>query len=281
MKNSRFLGQRPNSGNDVAKVPAEYDSLAQFEEFKVAFGRTYDSKAEEDFRFMAFDAALRSAAELNNLNGAPVFGINYLADLEEHEAAVMTAKGLDISDLGLLSTLEIASVGGDVSVGEMSGGLPIVGAERLPPQIDWRRTKAVTPVKTQGSCGDCWAFSVAETVESQYVLQVDEFSPEIFSVQQITSCANRSSGCGGGNPIAGYTYLMNSTGLAQEVFWPFAGGLNKNNLCTSKNCTASCDARNLSMIPKKPDADRPLRCRQASVFRRTSMSGRYMRRPRS
>ena len=41
-----------------------------------------------------------------------------------------------------------------------------VAVNQLPAEVDWRNQKVVTPVKNQGGCGSCWAFSTAETLGS-------------------------------------------------------------------------------------------------------------------
>ena len=41
----------------------------------------------------------------------------------------------------------------------------------LPKEIDWNKKGYVTSVKDQGSCGSCWTFAAAATVEAHFAIK--------------------------------------------------------------------------------------------------------------
>lgn len=66
----------------------------------------------------------------------------------------------------------------------------------LPVALDWRELGKVTPVKNQGSCGSCWAFSGIGTIESRLLinekLDINTMTdPLDLSEQQSVSRATR------------------------------------------------------------------------------------------
>ena len=57
----------------------------------------------------------------------------------------------------------------------------------LPESFDWRDEGMVTPVKDQGSCGSCWAFSATEAVESAWM--INGGAETIMAPQQLVDCS--------------------------------------------------------------------------------------------
>lgn len=77
-----------------------------------------------------------------------------------------------------------------------------------------------TPVKDQGYCGSCWAFSATEQVESDAMRQLG--SSYTLSVNQMLQCTiGGYVPCQGGWTEAGYEYVRREGGLEQEEDYPY------------------------------------------------------------
>ena len=62
--------------------------------------------------------------------------------------------------------------------------------------IDWRTKGAVTPVKDQGNCGSCWAFSSTGALEGAHFVATGKLLS--FSEQELVDCNTQNYGCNGG-----------------------------------------------------------------------------------
>lgn len=94
--------------------------------------------------------------------------------------------------------------------------------DSVPATKDWRMAtspRVLTDIKNQGMCGNCWAHSSTESVESYFALLTGQLP--VLSTQQITSCTPTMDGCGGGDAVAGWIYVNSTTGLTSEWAYPF------------------------------------------------------------
>ena len=64
----------------------------------------------------------------------------------------------------------------------------------LPSSVNWVEAGAVTPVKDQGECGSCWAFSSTGSLEGAHFVATGELLS--FSEQQLVDCASILQGYG-------------------------------------------------------------------------------------
>merc|ERR1712070_1242276 len=107
---------------------------------------------------------------------------------------------------------------------ETMNGLPHLGVhehggEELAASVNWVTAGAVTPIKDQGQCGSCWAFSTTGSTEGAW--QIGSGNLLSVSEQQLVDCATAtSSGCQGGS-MAGAIQYESGTAMATEASYPY------------------------------------------------------------
>jgi len=106
---------------------------------------------------------------------------------------------------------------------------------QAPVNVDWRTKGIITAVKDQGSCGSCWSFGSAETLESYWALVTGNLT--VLSEQQILDCTPNpndcggSGGCEGGTVEIAYAQIEKMGGLSSEASYPYVSGSGSNQAC--------------------------------------------------
>merc|ERR1739848_102548 len=78
---------------------------------------------------------------------------------------------------------------------------------KAPDNLDWSTQGLTTEIRDQGICGCCWAFAVAETIES--AAKMAGYGLEKLSAGQLCRCDTGDSGCNGGDPRGALNYVKN------------------------------------------------------------------------
>jgi len=107
----------------------------------------------------------------------------------------------------------------------------------VPESMDWRTKGVLTPVKNQGQCGSCWAFSTTGTLEAAWAIAGHNVTS--LSEQNLVSCdhAGGNSGCGGGWPYLAIEWVAQN-GIATEASYPYTSGNGQVASCRTNHAEA-------------------------------------------
>lgn len=156
-----------------------------WETFKTIHGKTY-SDFEEESRKETFKenyAALIEAQHEHyreNRNFEFTKGVSKFFDLTREEFAAQY--------------LRPRSAGYDLACDDE---MDVSDVSEIPDNLDYRALGKVAPIKNQGNCGSCWAFSAVSHIESAWAIRQNSDIVQ-FAEQQLVDCDKESEGCNGG-----------------------------------------------------------------------------------
>jgi KDEL-tailed cysteine endopeptidase len=198
--------------NGTFKVSAE--TAISFENWSQAHGKTYSCPAEKFYRLNVFAHNFEMIKAHNASGSTFTMALNQFAD--------MTAEEFKTKMLGYIPSDQPKNFALSAS--------PLT---QVPTSVDWRTSGIVTPVKNQGQCGSCWAFSAVASTESMWAQKTGNLIS--LSEQQLVDCAGKAygdAGCNGGLMDNAFKYYIATQGAVTEASYPYTAmnGVCKSNL---------------------------------------------------
>eukprot|EP00943_MAST-04B_sp_MAST-4B-sp1_P001607 g1607.t1 len=197
--------------------PIQDGSVTTEQEFDLwasTYNKVYSSAEEKNARMGVF---LKNKEFVVNHNKEFEKGVHTFT-LELNAFADITNEEYKQKYLGL-----------NINIGNYLGSkadtyVPEVDAADVPDAWDWRinATNVVGPVKNQGGCGSCWAFSAVATMEGQLNKKTNKINS--LSEQELVDCVRggKDTCTQGGEMYDGEEYGV-TQGMVSEADYPYQG----------------------------------------------------------
>jgi len=190
-----------------------------FDKWSNLHGKNYASSEESTFRMRVFLRNWLEVNRVNDLNLGYTLGLNEFSDMTPEE---FQAKHFGYAPSSSPRDVEI-----------------LTPALTQSASVDWRTKGIVNPVKNQGQCGSCWAFSAVAAIEgtmAQYTKKLQSFSE-----QQLVDCSKSygNYGCNGGLMDNAFKYVVNK-GLTTSDNYPYKA--------VDQTCNTQAEAKKVAHI---------------------------------
>ena len=200
------------------------DSIGtDFKRWKAKYNKKYQSQQEESYRLGVFKI---------NSHFIKWHNLQYKAGKQPYS--------VKINQFGDLTSSQFHQIMGFGGLNNFAAPKPIkrfpcnytftqnLNSKTTPSSWDWRQHNAVTSVKNQEQCGDCWAFSAAAAIEGAWSIKNKKLSDSL-SEQQILDCSSSNyiknnyynEGCNGGFQQNGLYYVMAAGGIESYSDYPY------------------------------------------------------------
>ncbi|KAJ0443666.1 putative fruit bromelain [Helianthus annuus] len=183
----------------------EASMVEKHEQWMVVHGRVYKDAAEKEMRFKIFKANVEHIEAFNSEKGKSYkLDVNAFTDLTNEEFRA-SRNGFKVSSHPRTTSFRYENL------------------TAVPSSMDWRQKGAVTPVKDQGQCGCCWAFSAVAATEG--INQLSTGKLVSLSEQELVDCdtSGEDQGCNGGLMDEAFKFIIQNKGITSETNYPYEG----------------------------------------------------------
>ncbi|KAJ9677959.1 hypothetical protein PVL29_022751 [Vitis rotundifolia] len=163
---------------------------------------------EKHKRFNVFKENVNFVHEFNKKDEPYKLKLNKFADMTNHEFR-STYAGSKVNHHRMFRGSQHAA-----------GSFMYEKVKSVPPSVDWRKKGAVTPIKDQGQCGSCWAFSTVVAVEGINHIKTNKLVS--LSEQELVDCdTSENQGCNGGLMEYAFEFIKEKGGITTEQSYPY------------------------------------------------------------